>query len=93
MTCFSDHSRNMRLGLAIGRGKTMEEALSELGQVAEGIYTAKALKKMGENAGVELPIVNVVYDILYNNLLPAEALRTLLLRDLKPELPPAMQWM
>ncbi|MGB4301088.1 MAG: NAD(P)H-dependent glycerol-3-phosphate dehydrogenase, partial [Acetomicrobium sp.] len=93
VTCFSDHSRNMRLGLAIGRGKTMAEALSELGQVAEGIYTAKALKKMGENAGVELPIVNVVYDILYNNLSPAEALRTLLLRDLKPELPPAMQWM
>jgi len=93
VTCFSDHSRNMRLGLAIGRGKTMEEALSELGQVAEGVFTAKALKKMGENVGVELPIVDVVYDILYNNLPPAEALGTLLLRDPKPELPPAMQWM
>jgi len=93
VTCFSDHSRNMRLGLAIGKGKTMEDALSELGQVAEGVFTAKALKKMGENVGVELPIVDVVYDILYNNLPPAEALRTLLLRDPKPELPPAMQWM
>ena len=93
VTCFSDHSRNMRLGLAIGKGKTMEDALSELGQVAEGVFTAKALKKMGENVGVELPNVDVVYDILYNNLPPAEALRTLLLRDPKPELPPAMQWM
>lgn len=93
VTCFSDHSRNMRLGLSIGRGKTVEEALSELGQVAEGVFTAKALKKMGENVGVELPIVDVMYDILYNNLPPAEALRALLSRDLKPELPPAMQWM
>jgi len=93
VTCFSAHSRNLRLGLAIGKGKSMAEAISELGQVAEGAYTVKALKKMGRKVCEELPIVDAVYDMLYNDLAPEEALNTLLLRDLKPELPPAMQWM
>ncbi len=93
VTCFSAHSRNLRLGLAIGKGKSMAEAISELGQVAEGAYTVKALKEMGRKVCEELPIVDAVYDMLYNDLAPEEALNTLLLRDLKPELPPAMQWM
>lgn len=93
VTCFSGHSRNMRLGFAIGMGKSMKEASDELGQVAEGIYTVKALKKMAQQVGVELPIVEEVYAILYEGLSPNEALSNLLLRDPKPELPPAMQWM
>jgi len=93
VTCFSDHSRNLRLGLAVGKGKSMAEALGELGQVAEGAYTVKALKEMGRKVSEELPIVDAVYDILYNGIAPEEALNALLLRDPKPELPPAMQWM
>jgi glycerol-3-phosphate dehydrogenase (NAD(P)+) len=83
----------MRLGFAVGMGKSMKEASDELGQVAEGIYTVKALKKMAQQVGVELPIVEEVYAILYEGLSPNEALSNLLLRDPKPELPPAMQWM
>jgi glycerol-3-phosphate dehydrogenase (NAD(P)+) len=85
VTAYSRHSRNFRLGEMLGQGKTLDEATKALGQVAEGIYTVKAVKKLSEKLGVEMPISNAVYEILYGGMSMNEAVRSLLSRAPKPE--------
>jgi len=92
VTCYSIHSRNYRLGMAIGSGKTLQEAEKELGQVAEGVYTVKAMVKLANKYHVELPIAQAVNSILYQNVSPQEKLEELMTRDLKPEYPPNIYW-
>lgn len=86
VTAYSRHSRNFRLGEMLGQGKTLEEATKALGQVAEGIYTVKAVKKLSEKVSVEMPISNAVYEILYGGLSMNDAVKALLARAPKPEL-------
>ena len=86
VTCYSIHSRNFRLGLAIGNGRTLEEAARELGQVAEGAYTAKAIIANSRKFDVEMPLADGVYRILYNNEAPQDILKELFARPLKAEL-------
>ncbi len=69
----------------LGEGKTLDEATKALGQVAEGIYTVKAIKKLSEKLNVEMPISNAVYEILYGGLSLKDAVRSLLERAPKPE--------
>lgn len=92
VTCYSTLSRNYRLGYAIGQGKTLEQAREELGQVAEGAHTVDALVRHAAEIGVELPLAEAVYGILYRGVSPEETVARLFARELKPELPPEMFW-
>jgi glycerol-3-phosphate dehydrogenase (NAD(P)+) len=85
LTCTDDLSRNRRMGLALAAGKTVEETQQEIGQVVEGVKAAKAVHDVAEKLGIEMPIVNVVYRILYEGLSPREAVAALMRRELKPE--------
>ncbi|PSF12223.1 NAD(P)H-dependent glycerol-3-phosphate dehydrogenase [Marinobacter fuscus] len=66
-TCTSSKSRNFRVGYALGKGKKLDEAVKELGQVAEGIYTLKLVREKSEAIGIYMPLVRGLYEILYNN--------------------------
>ena len=85
LTCTDDLSRNRRMGLAIAAGKTVEETQQEIGQVVEGVKAAKAVHEVAEKLGIEMPIVNQVYRILYEGLTPREAVEALMRRELKRE--------
>lgn len=86
VTCYSMFSRNFRLGLAIGGGMTLEEAADSLGQVAEGAYTVRAVVENGRKFGVEMPIAEAVYRVLYKGERPQELLKELFARPLKAEM-------
>jgi glycerol-3-phosphate dehydrogenase (NAD(P)+) len=85
LTCTDDLSRNRRMGLALAAGKTVEEAQDEIQQVVEGVKAAKAVHDVAEKLGIEMPIVNQVYRILYEGATPREAVGALMSRELKAE--------
>ncbi len=85
VTCLSEHSRNRRAGKLIGQGKTIEETKAEVGMTIESIDNIEVAKHLSEKLCVSMPIVDAVYDILYNNLEPNEAVRILMTRDKKME--------
>ena len=85
LTCTDNLSRNRRMGLALAAGKTVEEAQEEIQQVVEGVKAAKAVHEVAEKLGIEMPIVNQVYRILYEGATPREAVEALMTRELKPE--------
>ncbi|MCR5655954.1 MAG: NAD(P)H-dependent glycerol-3-phosphate dehydrogenase [Butyrivibrio sp.] len=85
VTCASMHSRNRRAGILIGQGKTAEEATKEVKMVVEGINSAKAALEIAKKYEVEMPIVEQVNKILFENKPVGEAVRDLMLRDSKPE--------
>jgi len=85
VTCASEHSRNRTAGKLIGQGKTIEEAKAEVGMVIESIDNIEVAKSLSEKLNVEMPIVDAVYDVLYNNLDPNEAVKLLMTRDKKAE--------
>jgi glycerol-3-phosphate dehydrogenase (NAD(P)+) len=85
LTCTDDQSRNRRLGLALGQGKGLDEAIADIGQAVEGAKSALSIGKLAEYAGVEMPICQQVYRILYEQLPPRQAVDELLSRDLKAE--------
>lgn len=70
LTCTDDQSRNRRLGLALGQGKGLDEAIADIGQAVEGAKSALSIGKLAEYAGVEMPICQQVYRILYEQLPP-----------------------
>jgi glycerol-3-phosphate dehydrogenase (NAD(P)+) len=65
VTCTSSKSRNYRVGFALGKGKALDDAVAELGQVAEGIYTLKLVKEKSESIGIYMPLVRGLYEIVY----------------------------
>ena len=65
VTCTSSKSRNYRVGYAVGRGAQLEDAVADLGQVAEGIHTLLLVKEKAESVGIYMPLVKGLYDILY----------------------------
>ena len=81
VTCASMHSRNRRAGILIGQGKSLDEAKKEVSMVVEGVYAAKAAKKLADKYGVEMPIVNEVNKVLFEGKEPAAAVKDLMLRD------------
>jgi len=85
VTCFSEHSRNHRVGLALGSGKTLEEAVASLGMVAEGVPNTLSIYEVARRAGVRTPIIDGVYSILYEGKSVPVAMRELLSRDPRPE--------
>ena len=86
LTCTGDLSRNRQVGLALGKGKSLDQILEELGQVAEGVATAKSAHDLGKKMGVDLPLTDQIYKIIYENKPVQEALGELLGRDRKAEL-------
>lgn len=91
VTCASTHSRNRRAGFLIGQGKTMEEAMAEVKMVVEGVYSAKAAKKLADKYDVSMPIVNEVNKILFEGKKAEDAVRDLMVRDGIIE-HPALPW-
>jgi len=85
LTCTGDLSRNRRLGLALGRGQSIPEAVKEIGQVVESVDTADEVMRLADRLGVELPISALVRRVLHAELTPADGLRELLARQQKPE--------
>ncbi len=84
-TCYSDHSRNNRVGHSIGKGKTRDEAVAELGMVAEGVPNTLSIYEAARRANVRTPLIDSVYAILYENKSATEVLTELLTRDRKHE--------
>lgn len=87
VTCASMHSRNRRAGILIGQGKTMEEAMAEVQMVVEGVYSAKAAMGLSEKYHVQLPIIEQVNKVLFEGKTASEAVKDLMLRDKKIEVP------
>ena len=85
VTCASMHSRNRRAGILIGQGKSMEEAMSEVKMVVEGVYSAKAALELAKKYEVEMPLVEAVNDILFNGRTPGDVIQELMIRDKKNE--------
>ena len=85
VTCASMHSRNRRAGILIGKGYTTKEAMDEVQMVVEGVYAAKAAKKLAEKYNVEMPIVEQVNQVLFDGKSPADGVKDLMLRDKKIE--------
>ena len=85
VTCASMHSRNRRAGILIGQGKTMQEAMDEVKMVVEGVYCAKAAVGLARKYEIDMPIVEQVYAVLFENKKADDAVRELMLRDKKIE--------
>ncbi|MBI9081579.1 MAG: NAD(P)-dependent glycerol-3-phosphate dehydrogenase [Pseudodesulfovibrio sp.] len=85
LTCTGDLSRNRQVGLKLGQGRRLDDIINEMKAVAEGVKTTKALYNLSQKLDVELPITEQVYNILYEDKDPAQAVKTLLSRELKDE--------
>ena len=85
VTCLSEHSRNRTAGKLMGQGKTLEEARNQIGMVIEGVDNIEVAYELAQKYDVDMPIVNAVYDMLYNNLSPKEGVIRLMTRDKKAE--------
>ena len=85
LTCTGSLSRNRFVGEELGKGRTLEEITSELSEVAEGIKTARAVKKLADRAGLEMPITNEVNAVLYDGKPARDAVAELMSRPLKEE--------
>lgn len=86
VTCYSPHSRNNRVGKALGSGETLEEITDRLGMVAEGVPNTLSIYEAARKHNIETPIIDAVYQILYEEKSAKDALVELLTRDLKPEM-------
>ena len=87
VTCCSGHSRNRHVGEELGRGKKLDEILDEMGMVvAEGVKTTLSARELAQKAGIECPIINEIYAVLYENQTPQQAIKNLMSRPLKAEL-------
>ena len=85
VTCLSEHSRNRKAGMLIGQGKTLEEARKEIGMVIESVDNIEVAYKLGKIHNVEMPILNTVYSVLFENLKPEIAVNDLMIRNKKSE--------
>ena len=85
LTCTGDLSRNRAVGYALGQGRTLEQVLSEMRMVAEGVETTRATHALAQREGIEMPIVAQVHAVLFEGRSPEDAVRTLMLREPKPE--------
>ncbi len=87
VTCYSEHSRNFRFGMALGRGMSPEEAAAEVGEVVEGAHTVKVLISFAQRYGVKMPISEGVHALLCEGTALQEVIERLLFREPKAEAP------
>ncbi len=86
LTCTGDLSRNRTVGVEMGKGRSLDDVLGTLGHVAEGVKTARSARDLALKLGVDLPICNEVYQVLYEGKSPKDAVRAVLTRPLKREM-------
>ena len=86
VTCTSMHSRNRRCGILIGQGTPVEQAVKEIGAVVEGYYAAATAKALADKTGVEMPITEAAYQVLYHGKNPHAVIKELMTRARKHEL-------
>lgn len=91
VTCASVHSRNRKAGYLIGQGYSMEDAMSEVKMVVEGVYSARSALALAEKYQVEMPIITQVNEVLFEGKSAADAVQELMLRDKKIE-SPELEW-
>ena len=91
VTCASMHSRNRRAGILIGQGKSCEEAMAEVKMVVEGVHSARAAMALARKYDVQLPIIEQVNQVLFEGKSADQAVKDLMLRDKKIEVP-AFPW-
>ena len=84
-TCSSPLSRNYTVGSMIGKGKKINDILSELGSVAEGVKTSKAVCELAKKLNLEVPVSAAIYEAVYTEITPQEVLDKLMNRKLKQE--------
>lgn len=84
-TCSSPLSRNFTVGSMLGRGKKIDDILKELGSVAEGVKTSKAICELAKKLDMEVPVSNAIYQAVYTDITPREILESLMNRNLKTE--------
>jgi len=85
LTCTDDQSRNRRTGIALGKGHVLENVIKEIGQVVEGVTTAKEVVALAKKQNIDMPITEQVYNVLYNNASPQQAVNALFNRAIKKE--------
>jgi glycerol-3-phosphate dehydrogenase (NAD(P)+) len=85
-TCISRQSRNRHVGEQLGQGRTIEEVISEMKMVAEGVKSSKAVVELARSKGVEMPIAEQVVAVLYEAKLAVDVIPALMRREAKPEL-------
>lgn len=85
LTCTDNQSRNRRFGLALGNGATIEQAAKDIGQVVEGVRNTKEVYNLAKSKGIDMPICQSIYNILYNKQDPRVAAKELLTREMKVE--------
>lgn len=85
LTCTDDQSRNRRTGIALGEGKNLEAVIKEIGQVVEGVATAKEVVALSKKQNIDMPITEQVYNVLYNQYSPENAVNALFNRTIKKE--------
>jgi len=85
LTCTGSLSRNRTVGFELGKGRTLQEILDTLGQVAEGVKTTKSAHELGQKLGVQMPITDEVYRVLYEDKPAKQAVFDLMTRPLKHE--------
>lgn len=84
-TCMSPHSRNRRAGQKLADGETMEEIIEKSQMVVEGFFAVRIVYDLAKAKGVDMPITNALYEVLYHQVPPAEVLLRLMNRDVKQE--------
>ena len=85
VTCESKHSRNRKAGMLIGQGYTMQQAMDEVKMVVEGVYSAKAALALAKKYDIELPIIEEVNQVLFDDKPAKEAVKDLMIREKRPE--------
>jgi glycerol-3-phosphate dehydrogenase (NAD(P)+) len=85
LTCTDDQSRNRRFGRALASGRPIDQAIAEIGQVVEGYYAAKAVHMVAKKLGVEMPICEYVYRVLYEGMSIPDVVQSMLSREVSPE--------
>jgi glycerol-3-phosphate dehydrogenase (NAD(P)+) len=85
LTCTDDQSRNRRFGLALAGGKSQDQARAEIGQVVEGYFAARAVHQVAAREGIDMPIAEQIYRVLYESLDPKDAVAALMARPIMRE--------
>lgn len=85
LTCTDNQSRNRRIGIALGKGKKLELAIKEIGQVVEGVSTAKEVVALAKKQNIDMPITEQVFNVLYKKSTPKDAVNALFNRTIKNE--------
>ena len=84
-TCFSPHGRNRSVGMRLGQGESLPQILASMAAVAEGVNTSRSVCDLSRKLGIDMPITNVVFRVLFEGMSPREATDALMRRPVRDE--------